>query len=170
MNARSASHSRTAFSASVSKTGWRSNVDRPITLSSSLVAVCCSRATLSSLLRASSSVNRRTFSMAMTAWSAKVFSSSTCVSAKYPGIARAGRVFLLVAGIGEDIRDMNDSTVPERAGRHGLVVRSHRERATHGLHAFLGHAMEGHELDQLAVEPRYDADVSGTESFCTLSD
>src|SRR5438128_12086296 len=65
---------------------------------------------------------------------------------------------------------MNDSTVPERASRHGLVVRPHRERATHGLHAFLGHAMEGHELDQLAVEPRYDADVGGTESFCTLSD
>ena len=65
---------------------------------------------------------------------------------------------------------MNDSTVPERAGRHGLVVRSHRERATHGLHAFLGHAMEGHELDQLAVEPRYDADVGGAQSFCALSD
>ena len=70
---RSAAHSRTAFSASVSNTGWRSKVDRPITLSSSLVAVCCSSATRSSLLRASSSVNRRTFSMAMTAWSAKVF-------------------------------------------------------------------------------------------------
>ena len=42
---RSASHSLTAFSASVSKTGWRSKVDRPITLSSSLVAVCCSSAT-----------------------------------------------------------------------------------------------------------------------------
>ena len=79
INARSASHSRTAFSASVSKTGWRSKVDRPITLSSSLVAVCCSSATRSSLLRASSSVNRRTFSMAMTAWSAKVFRSSTCL-------------------------------------------------------------------------------------------
>ena len=47
-------------------------MDRPITLSSSLVAVCCSSATRSSLLRVSSSVNRRTFSMAMTAWSAKV--------------------------------------------------------------------------------------------------
>ena len=35
----------TAFSASVSNTGWRSKVDRPITLSSSLVAVCCSSAT-----------------------------------------------------------------------------------------------------------------------------
>ena len=51
-------------------------MDRPITLSSSLVAVCCSSATRSSLLRGSSSVNRRTFSMAITAWSAKVWSSS----------------------------------------------------------------------------------------------
>ena len=86
---RSASHSRTAFSASVSKTGWRSKVDRPITLSSSLVAVCCSSATRSSLLRASSSVNRRTFSMAMTAWSAKVLSRSICLAENGPGSARA---------------------------------------------------------------------------------
>ncbi len=82
MSARSASHSRTAFSASVSNTGWRSNVDRPITLRSSLVAVCCSSATRSSLLRAFSSVNRRTFSSAMTAWSANVCSSVICLSVK----------------------------------------------------------------------------------------
>ncbi len=49
-----------------------------MTLSSSLVAVCCSSATRSSLLRVSSSVNRRTFSMAMTAWSAKVSRSWIC--------------------------------------------------------------------------------------------
>src|SRR5258708_26906108 len=48
MNERLASHSLTAFSANVSKTGWRSNVERPITLSSSLVAACCSRASASS--------------------------------------------------------------------------------------------------------------------------
>ena len=53
-------------------------MDRPITLSNSLVAVCCSSATRSSLLRASSSVNRRTFSTAMTAWSAKVVINSIC--------------------------------------------------------------------------------------------
>jgi hypothetical protein len=39
MNERLASHSLTAFSANVSKTGWRSNVERPITLSSSLVVL-----------------------------------------------------------------------------------------------------------------------------------
>ena len=43
----------------------------------------------SSLLRASSSVNRRTFSMAITAWSAKVWSSSTWPSVNGP--ARAAR-------------------------------------------------------------------------------
>src|SRR6516164_5427967 len=53
MNERLASHSLTAFSANVSKTGWRSNVERPITLSSSLVAACCSRASRSSRVRAS---------------------------------------------------------------------------------------------------------------------
>ena len=39
----------------------------------SAVAVCCSSASVSSRFRASSSVNSRTFSIAITAWSAKVF-------------------------------------------------------------------------------------------------
>ncbi len=55
-------------------------MERPITLSSSLVAVCCSRATRSSPLRASSSVKRRTFSMAITAWSANVRSNPISAS------------------------------------------------------------------------------------------
>ena len=40
----------------------------------SAVAVCCSRASVSSRFRASSSVNSRTFSIAITAWSANVCS------------------------------------------------------------------------------------------------
>ncbi len=48
----------------------------------SLVAVCCSRVSVRSRLRASSSWNRRTFSMAITAWSAKVSRSSICLSEK----------------------------------------------------------------------------------------
>ena len=64
----------------MSKTGWRSVGELLITRRISLVAVCCSSASLRSRLRASSSVNRRTFSMAMTAWSAKVLSSSICSS------------------------------------------------------------------------------------------
>src|SRR6266446_7211336 len=41
----------------------------------------------SSAVRTCSSVNRRTLAMAMTAWSAKVFSSATWVSVKSPGSA-----------------------------------------------------------------------------------
>ena len=48
----------------------------------SLVAVCCSSDSVRSRLRASSSLNSRTFSMAITAWSAKVLRSSTCRSVK----------------------------------------------------------------------------------------
>ena len=47
-----------------------------ITLRISLVAVCCSSASVSARLRACSSVNSRTFSIAMTAWSANVFNSA----------------------------------------------------------------------------------------------
>ena len=50
----------------------------------SAVAVCCSSDSVSSALRACSSLNSRTFSIAMTAWSAKVFSSSTCFSGEWP--------------------------------------------------------------------------------------
>src|SRR6266540_2821453 len=46
----------------------------------SAVAVCCSSASVRSRLRASSSVNRRTFSMAMTAWSANVWSRASCLA------------------------------------------------------------------------------------------
>ena len=55
----------------------RSVGELEITPRISLVAVCCSRVSVSSRFRASSSWNSRTFSIAMTAWSAKVWSSST---------------------------------------------------------------------------------------------
>ncbi len=44
----------------------------------SLVAVCCSRASVRSAFLACSSVSNRAFSIAITAWSAKVASSATC--------------------------------------------------------------------------------------------
>src|SRR5215831_11886490 len=49
-------------------------------LSTSDVAVWCSRASRNSALRSWSSLKSRTFSMAMTAWSAKVVTSSICFS------------------------------------------------------------------------------------------
>jgi hypothetical protein len=61
----SALHSRVAFSISVSSTGSRSKVVRLIALSTSAVAVCCSSASFVSL-------NRRTFWIAIAAWSPKV--------------------------------------------------------------------------------------------------
>ena len=52
-----------------------------MTLSTSAVAVCCSSASLVSL-------NRRTFSIAITAWSAKVCASAISWSSKSPVVAR----------------------------------------------------------------------------------
>ena len=76
----------------MSNTGWASVWARLMARSTSPVAVCRASVPVSSALRASSSVNRRTFWMAMTAWSAKVLSSSTCVSVKSPGLVRATKI------------------------------------------------------------------------------
>ena len=51
-----------------------------MTLSTSEVAACCSSASLSSAVRCCSASNSRTFSIAITAWSAKVDTSSICFS------------------------------------------------------------------------------------------
>ena len=51
-----------------------------MTCSTSEVAVCCSSASESSRVRACTSSNSRTFSIAITAWSAKVVTSSICLS------------------------------------------------------------------------------------------
>src|ERR1700726_973725 len=64
MEAKSASQRRAADSTRVSSTVCRSKVERLMTLSTSAVAVCCWSDSRSSL-------RRRTFSMAMTAWFAK---------------------------------------------------------------------------------------------------
>ncbi len=79
MIASTAPHSRAALSATASSTGWTSVGEREMTRRISLVAVCCSRASFVSL-------NNRTFSMAMTAWSAKVLSSSTSASENTPAV------------------------------------------------------------------------------------
>ncbi len=71
----SALQSFAADSVSVSRTGCRSNAERLMTLSTSAVAVCCCRDSRKSSVRACTSSNSRTFSMAITAWSAKVWSN-----------------------------------------------------------------------------------------------
>ena len=63
---------RVAFSSMAWNTGSSSPGELEMTPSTSEVAVCCSSASESSLVRACTSSNSRTFSIAITAWSAKV--------------------------------------------------------------------------------------------------
>ena len=88
MPARSAPQRRAADSASVSSTVWRSNAERLMTLRTSAVAVCCSRDSVSSRVRVCTSSNKRTFSIAITAWSAKVVTNSICLSVKGSTLSR----------------------------------------------------------------------------------
>ena len=73
-----ASHNRIALSIIASNTGWVSVGELLMTFRISAVAVCCSSASVTSALRACSSLNSRTFSMAITAWLAKVLIRSIC--------------------------------------------------------------------------------------------
>ena len=63
---------RVAFASMVWNTGSSSPGELLMTCSTSEVAVCCSSASDSSRVRACTSSNSRTFSIAITAWSAKV--------------------------------------------------------------------------------------------------
>ena len=57
------------------KTACKSNAERLMTFSTSEVAVCCCKASARSSVLVLTSLNRRTFSIAITAWSAKVCTS-----------------------------------------------------------------------------------------------
>ena len=76
-----ASQIRTAFASMASNTGSSSPGELLMTLSTSEVAVCCCSDSRSSL-------SRRVFSIAMTAWAAKVRSSWIWVGEKGPGCLR----------------------------------------------------------------------------------
>ena len=69
----------TAFASRASNTGFNSPGELEMTFSTSEVAVCCSSDSKVAV-RACTSSNRRTFSIAITAWSAKVSTSSICLS------------------------------------------------------------------------------------------
>ena len=79
-----ASQMRVAFSSMAWNTGSSSPGELEMTCSTSEVAVCCSSASVSSRVRACTSSNSRTFSIAITAWSAKVVTSSICFSVNGP--------------------------------------------------------------------------------------
>jgi hypothetical protein len=75
-------------STSASSTLCRSRAERLMTFKTSAVAVCCSGASYSSRLLACSASKRRVFSMAMTAWSAKVLTREICVGEYGSGCRR----------------------------------------------------------------------------------
>src|SRR3989304_537262 len=105
-------------------TGWRSVGELLMTRRISLVAVCCSSASVRSRLRACSSWNKRTFSMAITAWSAKVSSSLICLSEN----GRRVPVYYGAAACGPPA---DRSGLPDRnGGREGPVTRHMPHDAT----------------------------------------
>ena len=73
---------RAVLSTVMSKTGFNCVCDDEITARMSAVAVCCSNASERSSVRWRSSLSSRAFSMAITAWEAKVSSNSICSSEK----------------------------------------------------------------------------------------
>ena len=80
-----------------------------MTPSTSEVAVCCSSDSDSSRVRACTSSNSRTFSIAITAWSAKVVTSSICLSVN-----------------GRDLLSFQD----DHANRHPLAQQRNAEHCT----------------------------------------
>ena len=109
-----------------SSTGCSSPGDRLMTLSTSAVAVCCSSASLSSLVRACTSSNSRTFSMAITAWSAKVVTSSICFSVNGSTLSRAACRWTPIGDALAQQRHAEHS--PSSSRRCAPVARSARDR------------------------------------------
>ena len=155
-----------------SSTGWRSVGELLMTRRISLVAVCCSSASVSSRLRASSSWNSRAFSMAITAWSAKVWSSAICLSEKGLTSLRVtvmapiglpsrsigtDRVVWKPActmtavdelGISGNVWHVGDGACQYGAGRDATPAWRYWEDAPDGL-KFVGRpVMVGHQVDQ----------------------
>ena len=79
-----------------SNTGCVSVSELLMTLRISAVTVCCSSDSVSSLVRACTSSNRRTFSIAITAWSANVVASSICWSVNGRTVERVRHITPIV--------------------------------------------------------------------------
>ena len=145
-----AAQSRRALRAIVSNTGWTSVGELLITRRISAVAVCCSSVSVSSWFFASSSRKSRTFSMAITAWSAKVWRRATCASGNAPATA-GGR------------RSRRSGAVPEHGdGQHASEAQPRRVLANSGMRR-LGHIreMNGRALQDRAASHRPASGSSG---------
>ena len=108
---------RVAFASMAWNTGSSSPGELEMTCSTSEVAVCCSSASESSRVRACTSSNSRTFSIAITAWSAKVVTSSICLSVNGCTVLRCKTM----TPIGDSFPQQRDAEHrPEPANLRGL--------------------------------------------------
>ena len=149
-----ASQSCVAFASIASNTGSSSPGELEITCSTSEVAVCCSSASDSSRVRACTSSNSRTFSIAITAWSANVVTSSICFIGERPHLESRqydhtdrhafpqqwdaehrvsssnppllGEIRISKIGIGLHIGNMDDFALLRRAPKYRPPARLHR--------------------------------------------
>ena len=112
---------RVAFSSIAWNTGSSSPGELEMTFSTSEVAVCCSSDSVRSSVRWRSSLSSRVFSMAMTAWAAKFWTSSICLSVNGPDllaidIDRADQLVILEHRHAETVRAPPSSTIGTNAG------------------------------------------------------
>ena len=148
-----------------------------MTLSTSLVAVWYSSDSWRSPVRSLSSLNSRTFSIAITAWSAKVFKRSICLSLNSSTSRRAtviapiglpsrsigtesmvrqpglGDAQMREFGIGGHIGDMRHLPRQDRARRQAAAAGRERKYAVDRVELGGGQAVMGDKVDQRAVEP-----------------
>ena len=185
-------HSATARRAITSKTGCTSVGEAEIL--EDLGGRRLPRERISELMfRASSSVKRRTFSMAMTAWSAKVWSRAICVSENRPGrrapddapdrtaVAqhrngdRTPRTRVRNdprhdVRFGRIVRGLHDAAVADRARDEASIAHGHREVAPDHLELLGRPLMRGHEVDQFTVEPEHATEAGGAQTHAALHD
>ena len=122
-------------------------------------------------------MNRRTFSTAITAWSAKVWNSAICLSRERAGLdasdwmvpigaalaqhrddEKAGQPGLLsdrherVLGVLSQVRDVHDGAPPDRPPR-GVAPLRRTRKARWMTSARSGDVLGGRDMEQLAIVP-----------------
>ena len=132
------------------------------------------------------SSNSRTFSIAIAAWSAKVFKSSTCRSGSSPpergrpqspdgnavaqyrdahdtAVAPDHACAKHVIGVRVDIRNLHETSLEYRARRRAPPAWRCGIRASVHLEHLGGEAVVRHEVEELAVEPVDKAELALAE-------
>ena len=158
-----------------SNTGCTSVGELLMTFRISAVAVCRSSASLVSL-------NRRTFSIAITAWSAKVLSSAICLSLNGPAHCAADAIAPMALALAQDrhgqerpvaaglraprpgarpgpwqTSDVTSARRLRRPRRDGLARCTGRDRAPRGVCARRGDAARRHHVQQTVAVDREQA-------------